>query len=99
MEVPRLSPQQIYIFSSDSDLIASPVPTVSLKFQYMFIIEITLRYFVRLNGMIKWILYLIWEAASVDEWLYNGGPYKQIFLPPRARKGSCWRWRGISAKF
>ena len=89
MEVPKLNPQQIYIFSSDSDLIASPVPAVSLKFWYMFIIEITLCYFVRLNGMIKWMLYPIWEAASVDEWLYNGGPYEQIFLPLRARKGSC----------
>uniref|UniRef100_A0A7N2MZD3 40S ribosomal protein S8 n=1 Tax=Quercus lobata TaxID=97700 RepID=A0A7N2MZD3_QUELO len=27
---------------------------------------------VRLNGMIKWMLYPIWEAAAVDEWLYNG---------------------------
>ena len=49
--------------------------------------------------MIKWMLYPIWEAAVVDEWLYNGGPYELIVLPPRARKGSCWRWRGISAKF
>ena len=32
MEVPKLNPQQIYIFSSNSDLIASPVPAVSLKF-------------------------------------------------------------------
>ncbi|MCO5564151.1 hypothetical protein L7F22_017807 [Adiantum nelumboides] len=24
--------------------------------------------------------YPIWEAASVDEWLYNGGPYKLIVL-------------------
>ncbi|KAK8926148.1 Photosystem Q(B) protein [Platanthera zijinensis] len=24
--------------------------------------------------------YLIWEAASVDEWLYNGGPYELIVL-------------------
>uniref|UniRef100_A0A803N747 Photosystem II protein D1 n=1 Tax=Chenopodium quinoa TaxID=63459 RepID=A0A803N747_CHEQI len=24
--------------------------------------------------------YPIWEAASVDEWLYNGGPYELIFL-------------------
>ena len=22
----------------------------------------------------------IWEAASIDEWLYNGGPYELIFL-------------------
>ena len=65
----------------------------------MFIVEITLCYFVRLNGMIKWMLYPIWEAASIDEWLYNGGPYEQIFLPPRVRKGNYWRWRGISAKF
>ena len=99
MEVHKLNPQQIYIFSSDSELIASPVPAVSLKFWYMFIIEITLCYFVRLNGMIKWMLYPIWEATSIDEWLYNGGPYELIVLPPRARKGSCWRWRGISAKF
>uniref|UniRef100_A0A7N2R581 40S ribosomal protein S8 n=1 Tax=Quercus lobata TaxID=97700 RepID=A0A7N2R581_QUELO len=45
---------------------------------------------VRLNGMIKWMLYPIWEAAAVDEWLYNGGPYELIVLSPRARKGSCW---------
>ncbi|PHT59520.1 Photosystem II protein D1 [Capsicum baccatum] len=25
--------------------------------------------------------YPIWEAASVDEWLYNGGPYELIVLP------------------
>jgi hypothetical protein len=24
--------------------------------------------------------YPIWEAASVDEWLYNGGPYQLIIL-------------------
>ncbi|KAF9606290.1 hypothetical protein IFM89_024293 [Coptis chinensis] len=24
--------------------------------------------------------YLIWEATSVDEWLYNGGPYELILL-------------------
>ncbi|KAL6345151.1 hypothetical protein AAG906_013635 [Vitis piasezkii] len=24
--------------------------------------------------------YPIWEAASIDEWLYNGGPYELIFL-------------------
>ncbi|KAL0386401.1 UNVERIFIED_CONTAM: Photosystem II protein D1 [Sesamum latifolium] len=24
--------------------------------------------------------YLIWEATSVDEWLYNGGPYELIVL-------------------
>lgn len=22
--------------------------------------------------------YPIWEAASVDEWLYNGGPYQMV---------------------
>jgi photosystem II P680 reaction center D1 protein len=22
----------------------------------------------------------IWEAASVDEWLYNGGPYKWLYV-------------------
>ena len=32
MEGPKLNPQQTYLFSSDSDLIASPVPAVSLKF-------------------------------------------------------------------
>ncbi|KAJ4731960.1 Photosystem II protein D1 [Rhynchospora pubera] len=26
------------------------------------------------------IFYPIWEAASVDEWLYNGGPYELIVL-------------------
>ena len=89
MEVPKLNPPKIYIFSSDSVLIASHVPTVSLKFLYMFIIEITLCYFVRLNGMIKWMQYPIWEVSSIDEWLYNGSPYKLIVLPPRVRKGSC----------
>jgi photosystem II P680 reaction center D1 protein len=24
--------------------------------------------------------YPIWEAASVDEWLYNGGPYKWLYV-------------------
>jgi photosystem II P680 reaction center D1 protein len=24
--------------------------------------------------------YPIWEAASLDEWLYNGGPYQMIVL-------------------
>jgi photosystem II P680 reaction center D1 protein len=24
--------------------------------------------------------YPIWEAASVDEWLYNGGPYQLVVL-------------------
>jgi photosystem II P680 reaction center D1 protein len=24
------------------------------------------------------IYYPIWEAASVDEWLYNGGPYQMV---------------------
>ena len=89
MEVPKLNPPKIYVFSSDSVLIASPVPAVSLKFLYMFIIEITFCYFVRLNGIIKWMQYPIWEVASVDEWLYNGSPYELIVLPPRARKGSC----------
>ena len=23
--------------------------------------------------------YPIWEAASIDEWLYNGGPYQLVF--------------------
>ena len=25
-------------------------------------------------------LYPVWEAASIDEWLYNGGPYQLIVL-------------------
>jgi photosystem II P680 reaction center D1 protein len=25
--------------------------------------------------------YPIWEAASIDEWLYNGGPYQLIATP------------------
>ena len=24
------------------------------------------------------VFYPIWEAASIDEWLYNGGPYQLI---------------------
>ena len=24
------------------------------------------------------VFYPIWEAASLDEWLYNGGPYQLI---------------------
>ena len=24
--------------------------------------------------------YPIWEAASVDEWLYNGGPYQLYYI-------------------
>ena len=26
------------------------------------------------------MFYPIWEAASLDEWLYNGGPYQMIVL-------------------
>lgn len=26
------------------------------------------------------VFYPIWEAASLDEWLYNGGPYQMIVL-------------------
>jgi photosystem II P680 reaction center D1 protein len=36
--------------------------------------------------------YPVWEAASLDEWLYNGGPYQLIvchfFL------GICWAVNG-----
>jgi photosystem II P680 reaction center D1 protein len=29
----------------------------------------------------NWCSFLpIWEAASVDEWLYNGGPYQLVVL-------------------
>jgi len=24
------------------------------------------------------VFYPIWEAASLDEWLYNGGPYQLV---------------------
>jgi photosystem II P680 reaction center D1 protein len=24
------------------------------------------------------VFYPVWEAASLDEWLYNGGPYQLI---------------------
>ena len=51
MEVPKLNSQQTYLFSSDSDCIASLVPAVSLKFWYMFIIEITFCSFVRLDAI------------------------------------------------
>jgi photosystem II P680 reaction center D1 protein len=33
---------------------------------------------VPLSNAIGLHLYPIWEAASVDEWLYNGGPYQMI---------------------
>jgi photosystem II P680 reaction center D1 protein len=32
------------------------------------------------SAAIGWDFYPIWEAASVDEWLYNGGPYELIVL-------------------
>ena len=51
MEGPKLNPQQTYLFSSDSHLIASLVPAISLKFWYMFIIEISLCSFVRLDAI------------------------------------------------
>ena len=38
---------------------ASLVPAVNWKFWFMFIIEITLCYFVKLNGMIKGMLFLM----------------------------------------
>ena len=53
MEGPKLNPQQTYLFSSDSHLIASLVPAISLKFWYMFIIEISLCSFVRLDAITK----------------------------------------------
>ena len=55
MEVPKLNPQQIYIFSSDSDLIASSVPAVSLKFWYMFISLSLKSLFVILLGWMAWL--------------------------------------------
>ncbi|KAH1107513.1 hypothetical protein J1N35_011281 [Gossypium stocksii] len=36
--------------------------------------------FMRSNRAIGLHFYPIWEAASVDEWLYNGGPYELIVL-------------------
>ena len=33
---------------------------------------------VPLSNAIGLHLYPIWEAASIDEWLYNGGPYQMI---------------------
>ncbi len=30
--------------------------------------------------IIRNVFYPIWEAASLDEWLYNGGPYQMIVL-------------------
>ena len=33
---------------------------------------------VPLSNAIGLHLYPIWEAASIDEWLYNGGPYELI---------------------
>ena len=27
------------------------------------------------------VVFSIWEAASLDEWLYNGGPYQLVVFP------------------
>lgn len=34
-------------------------------------------------------LYPMWEAASIDEWLYNGGPYQLIVLHFLIGVASC----------
>jgi hypothetical protein len=40
------------------------------------------------------VFYPIWEAATLDEWLYNGGPYQLIvchfFLGVCAYMGREW---------
>lgn len=40
------------------------------------------------------MLYPIWEAASLDEWLYNGGPYQLVvchfFIGVCAYMGREW---------
>ncbi|KAK1326950.1 Photosystem Q(B) protein [Acorus calamus] len=33
--------------------------------------------------------YPIWEAAFVDEWLYNGGPYNGNYNQKLGLEGSC----------
>ncbi|KAL1337511.1 hypothetical protein HN51_032203 [Arachis hypogaea] len=38
--------------------------------------------------------YPIWEAASVDEWLYNGGPYELIVLHFLLGVACCMRVSG-----
>ena len=49
---------------------------------------------VPLSNAIGLHLYPIWEAASVDEWLYNGGPYELIvchfFIGVCAYMGREW---------
>ena len=35
---------------------------------------------VHANTLFENVFYPIWEAASLDEWLYNGGPYQMIVL-------------------
>ena len=37
--------------------------------------------------------YPIWEAASVDEWLYNGGPYQLVVLHFLIRHLCAWMVR------
>eukprot|EP00977_Amphora_coffeiformis_P007773 scaffold1697_cov180-Amphora_coffeaeformis.AAC.9 len=37
-------------------------------------------------------LYPMWEAASIDEWLYNGGPYQLIVLHFLLGVASCEYW-------
>ena len=64
MEAPKLNPQQTYIISNDNDLMALLVLAVNWKFWYMFIIEITLCSFVRLNGMIIGMLFFFWSLEQ-----------------------------------
>ncbi|ELP52688.1 photosystem q(b) protein [Microcystis aeruginosa TAIHU98] len=48
--------------------------------------------------------YPIWEAASLDEWLYNGGPYQLVIFPlltrclllPRSSVGTVFPFRNAS---
>jgi len=42
--------------------------------------------------------YPIWEAASVDEWLYNGGPYQLIVLHFLTGV-ACWMGREWELSF
>jgi photosystem II P680 reaction center D1 protein len=42
--------------------------------------------------------YPIWEAASVDEWLYNGGPYQLVVLHFLTGV-ACWMGREWELSF
>ena len=76
--------------NSDSDLMALLVPAVNWKFLFMFIVEITLCSFIRLNGMIKGMLFLMSKKKKKKKECYSSIDHQEREM---ASAG------GISAKF